>query len=213
MAWVRLFSHYVFKHPELILLELAHRCHLLVVHALWLVQHALLIMIMDGFHRLLQWCGSYRLADLGLVFVHGRPFIPGMVVAFGSSFTDDFKWRIISVDVAPVMIHAGFISSAYFDDRWFFVPVVILTVGAIFAYNFCVLTLTPHLFQVFDVFGLIARGGASRSETPKRSFSCETGILVRSNCVVLNCRKYFLWWILFQTPLVTADFWPDVSII
>ena len=170
-------------------------------------------MIMVGFHRLLQWCGNYRLADLGLMFVHGWPFIPGMVVASGSSITDDFKWRIISVDVAPVMIHASFISSAYFDDGWFFVPVVILTIWAIFAYNFSVLAVTPHLLQVFYVFGLIPRWGATRPETPKRSFSCETGILVRSNCVVLKCRKYFLWWIWFQTPLVAADFWPGVSII
>lgn len=45
LAWgTALFFHYHFEHFELVLLKLAHGCHLLLVHTLRLVHHALVVM-------------------------------------------------------------------------------------------------------------------------------------------------------------------------
>lgn len=140
VAWLRhawiiiLFSHHNLEHLKLILLQLPHSRHLLLVHALRLMYRALMILrspsrfLLGWCYRLRHWSGT----ESTLLPLHWGSFVPLMIFATRAPLTYHFEGWVVSIYVRPVMIDACFVPRTNFDDGWALVPVMVLTVGSIF---------------------------------------------------------------------------------
>ena len=145
-----LLLEYNFYHFKLFFLNLSHHCKMLLIHSFVLMHHTASVLWL--LRLWLVWNCSFAHCYRFNNCSHWGAAIPIVVFAARSVRAHYSIWTILFIDVAPIMIYTVFVATANFFYRRSSVPVMIITIWAIFANNFLVYWLFPHFIQIPNIF-------------------------------------------------------------